>query len=88
MDRNLQTFINFLDKSIVDIEKEIITKLKHSATRVKAQGSYSHKDKDMLICIVNKHQLVDCKNMLLKYPSTFITIDPISETLGNFKRIK
>ena len=26
MDRNLQTFINFLDKSIVDIEKEIITR--------------------------------------------------------------
>lgn len=71
-----------------EIEQEIITKLKHTATRVKAQGSYSHEDKDMLICIVNKHQLVDCKHMLMKYDSTFITIDPISETLGNFKKIK
>jgi uncharacterized membrane-anchored protein YitT (DUF2179 family) len=71
-----------------EIEKEIIEKLKHTATRVKAQGSYTHKDKDMLICIVNKHQIVDCKLMLKKYDNTFITVDPISETIGNFKKIK
>ena len=33
MDRNLQTFINFLDKSIVDIEKEIITRASKRAVK-------------------------------------------------------
>ena len=71
-----------------EIEKEIIEKLKHTATRMKAQGSFSHKEKDMLICIVNKHQIVDFKIILKKYDSTFTTVDPISETIGNFKNIK
>lgn len=69
------------------IEEEIIKVLKHSATRIKGEGAFSKKEKDVLICIVNKHQLVTFKRILMKYPKTFVTVDPISETVGNFKKI-
>lgn len=69
------------------IEEEIIKILKHSATKLKGEGAFSKKEKDVLICVVNKHQLVTFKRILMKYPKTFVTVDPISETVGNFKKI-
>ncbi len=70
------------------IEQEIIERLQHSATRVNGKGIYSEDDKEVLICVVNKHQIVDFKNILRKYPDTFTMIETVSETVGNFKKIK
>lgn len=70
------------------IEEEILNSLKHSATRLNAVGIYSEERKDVLICVVNKHQLVDFKRILEKYPDTFVSVETVSETLGNFKTVK
>ncbi len=70
------------------MEAEILKVLHHSATRLYGKGVYSEADKEVLICVVNKHQIVDFKNILKKYPGTFTMIETVNETVGNFKKIK
>lgn len=71
-----------------EIAKEITATLKHSATKISAVGSYTNDEKAMLICIVNKHQIVELKNILKKYDNTFSFSENVSEVYGNFKCIK
>ena len=71
-----------------ELEKEIIEKLHHSATRIQGQGIYSNGEKTVLICLVNKHQLVDFEGIIKKYPETFAFAEQVTQTFGNFKKIK
>ncbi len=70
------------------IENEILVSLHHSATRLTGVGSFSHQEKQVLICVVNKHQVIDVQNMLKKYPDTFTFVELVDETIGNFKQIR
>ncbi len=70
------------------LEADILKYLHHSATRLYGKGIYSEDNKEILMCVVNKHQIVDFKNILKKYPDTFTFIETVNETVGNFKKIK
>lgn len=70
------------------IEKEILEKLHHSATRLHGKGIYSEVDKEVLLCVVNKHKIIECENILQKYPDTFAFVETVNETFGNFSRNK
>lgn len=67
-----------------EISSEIISKLKHSATVVSAQGMYTHENKSLLICVINKHQIIEFERIITKYPGTFAYISSVNETVGNF----
>ncbi len=41
-----------------------------------------------MICIVNKHQIADIQAIISKYPGSFAYITSVSETLGNFVKVK
>ena len=71
-----------------EITKDIFTFLKHGTTKIKVIGSYNNEEKTLLICVVNRHQIVDFKNILQKYDNTFSYCETINETYGNFKKIK
>ncbi|MGN1093559.1 MAG: YitT family protein [Candidatus Neoclostridium sp.] len=71
-----------------DIEKEIIDKLHHGVTRLHGQGGYSHKNKEMIICLVNTAQLVDFENIIKKYPDTFSFVENVNQTFGKFNYSK
>ncbi len=71
-----------------EIEQTIIKEFKHSATRLYGNGIYTNQDKIILICIINKHQLINFEKMLKKLPDTFAFVEPVNQTVGNFKRIK
>jgi len=71
-----------------EITADIFATLKHGATQITAVGSYKHEQKTMLICVVNKHQIVDFENILRKYGDTFSFCEMVSETYGNFKSVK
>ena len=71
-----------------EIALEITEKLGHSTTKIEAEGTYTHTAKSMLICVINRHQLVDLKNILIEYEDTFAFSELVTETYGNFKRIK
>lgn len=70
-----------------EIEHEIIHTLRHSATRLNGEGIYTGEKKVVLMCLVNKHQIVDFENIIKKYPQTFAFVESVNETVGNFKKI-
>ena len=71
-----------------EMEKEILEKLHHGVTRLHGQGGYSHKDKEMIICLVNKPQLIDFENIIKKYPDTFSFVENVNQTFGRFNQSK
>lgn len=71
-----------------EITEEIKNTLRHGSTEISALGSYSHENKTVLICVVNKHQIFDFNSILKKYDNTFAFSETVNETVGNFKQIK
>lgn len=71
-----------------EITNEITHILKHGATKISAVGGYTGDEKTVLICVVNKHQLVDFRKIIDKYDNTFSFYEQVNETYGNFKKIK
>ena len=70
-----------------EIASEIINKLHHSATLIPGRGMYLNKEVSMLFCVVNNNQITKLSEICRKYPNTFAIIDPVSEVMGNFKKI-
>lgn len=71
-----------------EIAKRIKTELKHSCTKLSAIGGYSGEEKHILLCVINKHQIYDFKKILAEYDNTFGFSEIVTETYGNFKKIK
>jgi uncharacterized membrane-anchored protein YitT (DUF2179 family) len=70
-----------------EISDEIIYQLGHSCTLIPAKGMYAGRDTNLLICVVNKTQVTAVSRIVRKYPNTFAIMDPVSEVMGNFKRM-
>lgn len=77
-----------ITKHAEEIDREIVQKLKHSATKLIGTGVYSNTERDVIICVVSKHQILDFENIVRKYPDTFSFVETVNETIGNFKRVK
>ncbi len=71
-----------------EITEEIMHILKHGATKVTAQGAYTNTNKTVLLCVINKNQMIDFKRIIDKYDNTFSFYEIVNETYGNFKHIK
>ena len=71
-----------------DIEQEILQKLNRAATRLHGTGAYTKAEKEVLICVVGKHQVIDFQNIIKNYPDTFSFVETVNETIGNFRRSK
>ena len=70
-----------------EISDAIIHKLHHSATLIPGKGMYLNKEVSMLFVIVNNNQVAKLAQICRQYPNTFAIIDPVSEVMGNFKKI-
>ena len=68
------------------ISEEIMTRLKHGVTEIKAHGMYSNSDKFMVVCIVNKREIGNMMRIIKKYPGTFANFTKVNEVFGNFRR--
>lgn len=71
-----------------EINEEIFRKLKHSSTKIAGTGSFSNNPRDVLLCVVNRHQIVEFQKILKKYDDTFAFSETVNETYGNFVHIK
>jgi uncharacterized membrane-anchored protein YitT (DUF2179 family) len=71
-----------------ELSDELIRELRHGVTVLHAEGMYSRSDKDLLICIVNRQQLVHFRRILNRYPGSFSYVTEVAETVGNFKNVK
>ena len=70
-----------------EISDAIIHQLHHSVTLIHGRGMYLNKEVDMLFCVVNNNQVAKLAAICRQYPNTFAIIDPVSEVIGNFKKI-
>ncbi len=70
-----------------EIISDITHLLKRSATKISAKGAFSDSDRDVLICVVQKHQIIEFKEIINKYDDTFSFYETANETYGNFKQL-
>lgn len=71
-----------------ELAKALREKLYHGVTELPAKGSFSRKDKTLLICVVNKREIVKFQRILNDFPGSFAYMTSVKETMGNFRRGK
>mgnify|MGYP002515829422 CR=1 FL=1 len=70
------------------LSRELITTLRHGCTVIRAEGMYTHSNRAMLVCVINRRQVVDFERIIRKYDNTFAYISTVNGIVGNFKKIK
>lgn len=70
-----------------EISADIISRLRHSATLVPAQGMYTKRETNILVCVINKSQLPILADIVKAYPHSFAVLSDATQVMGNFKRI-
>ena len=78
--------VEIITQHAQEISDKIREELNHTTTLTRAQGMYKHMEYDLLICIINKTQLVDIEKILKQYPDTFAYVMQVSSTVGLFNR--
>lgn len=71
-----------------EIAAEISHRLHHGTTKLDAVGTYTNTEKSVLLCVVNKHQLHDFQQIIVRYEDTFAFYEVVNETYGNFQHVK
>lgn len=71
-----------------ELAKELIETLHHGCTVIPAKGMYSGETKYMLICVVNRRQVVDFERVIAKYDNTFAYLSTVNKTIGIFHQVK
>ncbi len=70
-----------------EISRDIIHKLRHSATLIPAKGMYLGKETSILICVVNRTQVAAMNTIIRSYPNTFAAMSQVGQVMGNFKHL-
>lgn len=70
-----------------ELSARLLQELRHGVTVLPAQGMYSETPRALLICVVNRHQIVHFQEILSEFPDTFAYVSSVNETMGNFKKI-
>ncbi len=66
-----------------EISEEIIKKLDRGVTGLKGKGMYTGKDKDVLLCVVNRAQVSKLKEIVYSIDNkAFIMVSTVHEVLG------
>lgn len=71
-----------------ELAAELMTRLHHGCSVIRTTGMYSHKDRSLVICVVNNMQIADFERILAKFPDSFVMVSSVTRTYGNFKRVK
>ena len=70
-----------------ELSRDIISKLHHSCTLIPARGMNSGREKNILICVINKSQIATLSKIIRKHPNSFAIMSSVSEVMGNFKKL-
>ncbi len=71
-----------------ELSRELMEKLRHGVTMMPAKGMYTGRDCAVLICIVNRRQVVEFESIIKKYDHTFASISTANGVVGNFQHSK
>lgn len=67
-----------------ELSAELIEKLGHSVTVMRATGMFEHKEKYLLLCVIRPRQISSFEKILKEYPDSFAFASPVSEVFGVF----
>ena len=70
-----------------EISRDIIRDIHHTTTLIPGKGMYSGRETSVLLCVVNKTQIAAVNRIIRNYPNTFAIVNPVSEILGNFRKL-
>ena len=70
-----------------EISQDIIRDIHHTTTLIPGKGMYSGRETSVLLCVVNKTQIAAVNQIIRRYPKTFAIVNPVSEILGNFRKL-
>lgn len=70
-----------------ELSARLLQELRHGVTVLPAEGMFSETPRSLLICVVNRHQVVRFQEILSEFPDSFAYVSSVNETMGNFKRI-
>ncbi|MGM7683688.1 YitT family protein [Cytobacillus sp. Hm23] len=66
-----------------EIAEKILKEMDRGATFLKAQGSFSKIDKNVLYCVVGKNEIVRLKNVITSIdPHAFVAVSDVHDVLG------
>lgn len=71
-----------------ELSQALMGRLHHGCTVLPARGMYSHVDKSLLICVVNRRQIPEFGRIIREFDDTFVIMTPVARTYGNFKQVK
>ena len=71
-----------------EIIDDITHIMRRGSTRIEGVGAYSGNERTVIICVVDKHQLNDFRKIIDNHPETFAFSETVTETYGNFKKLK
>ena len=91
-DRILKGYQTALKFEVVTREAEalsarLLRELRHGVTVLPARGMYSDTPRDLLVCVVNRSQIVRFQEILREFPDAFAYVSTVNETMGNFKQV-
>ena len=66
------------------LAERLMKELGRGVTDIKAVGMYTHKEKNMLICIIRRRQLGEMMKILKSYPNVFASFEKVSVVFGRF----
>ena len=69
-----------------ELSAELMERLGHGVTEIRAQGMYSHTEKFMIVCIIRKRQVGEMMKIIKKYPGAFASFAKVYEVFGRFKQ--
>ena len=67
----------------VEMAEALSAQLRHGTTTVKVVGGYSHEEKTMILCVINKSQLVKARRIINQVDAnSFAYVENVKEVIG------
>jgi uncharacterized membrane-anchored protein YitT (DUF2179 family) len=72
-----------ISEQVTEIARAVLHELDRGATILKGQGMYTGLDRDILLVIVNRNQVIQLKELIYqKDPRAFVVLADVHEVLG------
>ncbi len=77
--------VKIVTKNPEPITQELLYTLKHGATLVESQGTYTEEGNSVIFSVINLRQVPEFMEMIKKYPDTFVYYSDVKGVRGNFR---
>ena len=65
------------------MREALISEIKHGVTTIRVVGGYSKQEKKMVVCVINRRQLVQARKIIHRVdPQAFAYVENVKEVIG------